>query len=61
MAIATGNPAGMAGAAQAGGAGVAQRYYRRFSPLERVCRSSSPTGHGRPRSRECSVASRARG
>ncbi len=36
MAIATGNPAAMVGSGQAGGASVAQRYYRRFSPLERV-------------------------
>ena len=36
MAIAAGNPAGMAGTVRAGSAGVAQRYYRRFSPLERV-------------------------
>ena len=35
MAIATGNPAIPAGGGT-GGAGVAQRYYRRFTPLERV-------------------------
>jgi thiosulfate reductase cytochrome b subunit len=36
MAIATGNPADRVGSGQAGGASVAQRYYRRFTPIERV-------------------------
>ena len=36
MAIATGNPAAAAAGARTGTAGVAQRYYRRFTALERV-------------------------
>jgi len=36
MAIATGNPAGTVGDGQAGSASVTQRYYRRFTSVERV-------------------------
>ena len=36
MAIATGNPAGTVGGGQAGSASVTQRYYRRFTSVERV-------------------------
>jgi len=36
MAIATGNPAATVGGGQAGGAAATQRYYRRFTPIERV-------------------------
>ena len=40
MAIATGNPAAAAAGARTGTAGVAQRYYRRFTALERVMRAA---------------------
>jgi cytochrome b subunit of formate dehydrogenase len=36
MAIATGNPAATAAGVGSGTAGVAQRYYRRFTPAERI-------------------------